>query len=40
LVELQAAIKRYLAEHNANAKPFAWTATPDSIAAKLELLNA
>ena len=40
LVDLQAAINRYLAEHNANPKPFAWTATPTSIVAKLEQLNA
>ena len=30
LVDLQAAINRYLAEHNANPKPFVWTATPES----------
>jgi transposase len=40
LVDLQAAIKRYLADHNANPKPFAWTATPASITAKLEQVNA
>jgi transposase len=34
-VELQAAIKRYLAEHNADPKPFAWTAPPAAILAKL-----
>ena len=28
LVDLQAAIHRYLAEHNADPKPFVWTATP------------
>ena len=40
LVELQAAINRYLADHNANPKPFTWTATPASITAKLEQMNA
>ena len=40
LVDLQAAINRYLAEHNADPKPFVWTATTDKIAAKLERLNA
>jgi transposase len=40
LVDLQAAINRYLAEHNAKPKPFTWTTTPASIAAKLDLLNA
>ncbi len=40
LVELQAAINRYLAEHNADPKPFTWTATPASILAKLDHVNA
>jgi transposase len=40
LVDLQAAINRYLAEHNADPKPFTWTATPAQITAKLERLNA
>ncbi len=40
LVDLQAAIKRYLAEHNAAPKPLAWTATPARIIAKLEQVNA
>jgi hypothetical protein len=40
LVDLQAAINRYLAEHNANPKPFVWTATTEQIMAKLEPLNA
>jgi transposase len=31
LVELQAAIKRFLAETNAHPKPFVWTADPDHI---------
>ncbi|SDB59433.1 DDE superfamily endonuclease [Belnapia rosea] len=34
LVALQAVIKRYLAEHKANPKPFVCTATPTAILAK------
>ena len=33
LVDLQAAINRYLAEHNRQPKPFVWTADPDRIIA-------
>ena len=33
LVDLQAAINRYLAEHNHSPKPFTWTADPDRIIA-------
>jgi len=33
LVDLQAAINRYLAEHNHNPKPFVWTADPQAIIA-------
>jgi len=33
LVDLQAAIKRFLAETNDNPKPFVWTANPDKIIA-------
>jgi transposase len=40
LVDLQTAINRYLAEHNAEPKPFTWTATPMSIATKLNHANA
>jgi transposase len=40
IVDLQAAINRYLAEHNADPKPFTWTATPAQITAKLNHLNA
>jgi transposase len=40
IVDLQAAINRYLDEHNADPKPFTWTATPASILAKLDPLNA
>ena len=35
LVELQAAINRYLAEANTNPKPFVWTAEPDGIIEKV-----
>jgi transposase len=40
IVDLQAAINRYLDEHNADPEPFTWTATPASILAKLDPLNA
>jgi hypothetical protein len=33
LVDLQAAINRYLAEHNRSPKPFIWIADPDRIIA-------
>ena len=33
LVDLQAAINRYPAEHNQSPKPFVWTADPDAIIA-------
>jgi transposase len=33
IVDLQAAINRYLAEHNADPKPFRWKADPDTIIA-------
>ena len=35
LVDLQAAIKRYLAEANADPKPFVWTAEPEGIIEKV-----
>ena len=35
LVDLQAAINRYLAEHNQRPKPFVWTADPNRIIAKV-----
>jgi transposase len=38
LVALQAAINRYLAEHNADPRPFVWTASPAAILAKLDRL--
>jgi transposase len=40
LVALQAAIKRYLDEHNADPKPFVWTASASAITAKLDGLDA
>jgi transposase len=40
MVDLQAAINRYIAEHNADPKPFTWTKTPGQILAKLNHLNA
>jgi len=33
VVDLQAAINRFLVEHNAKPKPFTWTADPDKIIA-------
>jgi transposase len=36
LVDLQAAINRFLAEHNKNSKPFVWTADPDKIIAAVK----
>jgi transposase len=36
VVDLQAAINRYLQEHNAQPKPFIWTASAASIMAKLD----
>ena len=40
VVDLQAAINRYLAEHNAKPKPFVWKASAASILAKLDRLPA
>jgi len=40
VVDLQAAIKRYLAEHNAKPKPFVWNASAAAILAKLDNLPA
>ena len=34
LVDLQAAINRYLGEHNRKTQPFVWTADPDRIIEK------
>jgi len=38
VVDLQAAIKRYLEEHNANPKPFVWTKPAKGILAKIKRL--
>jgi transposase len=40
VVDLQAAINRYIAEHNDDPKPFSWTKAPDQILAKLNPPNA
>ena len=40
VVDLQAAINRYIAEHNDDPKPFTWTTTAAHILAKLNPLNA
>ena len=40
VVDLQAAIRRYLAEHNAEPKPFVWKASAAAILAKLDNLPA
>jgi transposase len=40
IVDLQAAINHYIAEHNADPKPFKWTKTAEQIIAKLTPLNA
>ena len=39
IVDLQAAINRYLDDHNNNPRPFVWTKTPERILAKLNRLN-
>jgi transposase len=36
IADLQAAINRYLAEHNASPKPFVWTKSADAILASLD----
>ena len=40
IVELQAAINRYIAEHNDDPVPFTWTKSADQIVGKLNRLNA
>jgi transposase len=40
IVDLQAAINRYIAEHNDDPKPFTWTKPADQILVKLNRLNA
>jgi hypothetical protein len=36
LGDLQAAINRYLAEHNQNPRPFVWIAKPEAILEKIK----
>ena len=36
VAELEAAIHDYLEHHNANPKPFVWTAEPEAILAKVK----
>ena len=36
IADLQAAINRFVAETNANPKPFTWTANPDKIIAAVK----
>ena len=36
IVDLQAAIHRYIAEHNTEPKPFVWTADPDRVLASIK----
>jgi hypothetical protein len=38
IVDLEAAINRYLDEHNADPKPFVWTKPPKDILAQIERL--
>jgi hypothetical protein len=40
IIELQAAINRYIAEHNDDPVPFTWTKTADQIVGKLNRPNA
>ena len=40
IVDLQAAINRYIAEHNHDPKPFTWTQPVDQILANVNRLNA
>ena len=35
IVDLQTAIKRYIAEHNGKPKPFVWTADPERVLAAI-----
>jgi transposase len=39
VADLERAIREYLGDHNSTAKPFVWTATADSIFAKLSKYN-
>ena len=40
IVDLQAAINRFLEEHNRHSRPFIWTKTPDAILARLHATHA
>ena len=40
IVDLQAAINRYIAEHNHDPRPFTWTKPADQILTNLNRLNA
>ena len=40
IVDLQAAINRYIVEHNDDPKPFVWTQTAPDILAKVDRLPA
>ena len=40
IVDLQAAINRYIAEHNADPKAFIWTKTVEQIIGNLTPMNA
>jgi hypothetical protein len=40
IVDLQAAIHRYIGQHNDDPAPFTWTKTTDQILSKLNRLNA
>ena len=40
IVDLQAAINRYIAKHNADPKPFTWTGPVHQILAKVNPMNA
>jgi transposase len=40
IVDLQAAINRYIAAHNEDPKPFSWTRPADQILAKVNRMNA
>jgi hypothetical protein len=40
IADLQAAINAYLADHNANPKPFVWTKSAEAVLAELDRLPA
>jgi hypothetical protein len=39
IIDLQAAINRYLAEHNQDPRPFTWTADPQRVLAAVSRGN-